>query len=467
MNAKPPTTYAMTCPHCQVRLKVRLADLGTQRACPRCHQSITVGKRQTTDAHPARDSEAKNEFSLVCSACKSTFYATPNQIGQKLDCPDCLTEHVVPQPPKKPKTRTTGSSTIGSKTPELTEDVDDYQLQPFDSQPTTAPNRAPAPTFRFPCTLCRTMLQARPDQIGTKIRCHDCHSSVLVQKHRPASKPVRVVAKDPNIGITAAHELKVTRDNADQLMKKAHEHQEELERRRPTPPKRPFIDGVYGFPFRPRTFHLWLLPGIGSAMVIGLLQIGMRAQGLAQIGAIFMFLLASLLILALVFLTSNVLLLVMQTTATGLPEPDEYPSFDVGAWFGQVIYILSALFVSILPVLIFAPILPPMARGILGGIMCFCFFPIVLLSMLDSGSPAMPYSPWIARSLRHGARSWLKFFAATAVQWVICGAICFALIQLLATWGIPICCLMIMITALIHARLLGRLAWVLDRSSAS
>lgn len=64
------------------------------------------------------------------------------------------------------------------------------QAQPVPAQPAEQkPAPKPAPTkpteFRLHCYLCGSLLYARLDQVGTTIKCHDCHAANEVKPPRP------------------------------------------------------------------------------------------------------------------------------------------------------------------------------------------------------------------------------------------------------------------------------------------
>ena len=361
----------MTCPHCGTRLKVKSTDIGTTRACPKCAKAIKIGNSQ-----PAKPAEAgptggqksqrpQDEFPIVCD-CGTRFYASPSQIGQTVDCPDCLTEHKVtaPAPGKSrkrlgpaPTPRTSSHPAQAVKPPNTSpgsapppaDDGDEYQLQPLDNEPKWNPEHAqkPAPGgFHIRCSVCSSTLAVNESMIGRQVKCTDCHSLTLIEKPTFVTKKTKVVAKDPKIGVESAHENKANKKISDRLMSDAHDHQEDLARSKPDPPKAPFSEGVYSYPFLPRVIQGWifLVPVLAVATIMLSRGITLsESNSMAAIGAVFMFAVAGFLYCIFTVGAGHVLMTLLQSTATGYYEPEEWDGFDAAGWFGRAFYLLCAL----------------------------------------------------------------------------------------------------------------------------
>lgn len=112
------------CPVCNTLLHGTLDQVGKSLLCPDCYTPVVVpppkepASKKTTVAHPvdeeyalqkeiekpAADSRAKEQplIPLVCKLCQTRMYASVDQVGQLVTCPDCSTPVVVPRPQAKP-----------------------------------------------------------------------------------------------------------------------------------------------------------------------------------------------------------------------------------------------------------------------------------------------------------------------------------------------------------------------------
>jgi hypothetical protein len=101
---------------------------------------------------------------------------------------------------------------------------------------------------------------------------------------------------------------------------------------------------------------------------------------------------------------------------------------------GDVIAISSGFFVSVLPGFLLGMWLggdaPGAGRMQLTGAMvsCFAFFPIVLLSILDTGSIFQPISAPVVRSIKEAAEAWGGYYLKTLVAFFLVMIIWFVLL---------------------------------------
>lgn len=487
----------MTCPHCGIRLKVKSADIGTTRACPKCSKAIKIGGDQPSSADqkpkPADESSQRpqDEFPMVCD-CGTRFYASPSQIGKTIDCPDCLTEHKVSapnpdssrkrlgpssdsRPPSHPSqaVKPTNLPSPGSPSPPPDDD-DEYKLQPIDDAPAWNPAHAPKPEadrFHIRCSVCSSTLAVNKAMIGKKVKCPDCHSSTTVQKPTFVTKKTVVVAKDPKIGVEEAHKNKKNKEISDRLMNDAHQHQEELERSKPVmATTAPFSEGIYNYPFLPRVFQGWILLvpllAIATNQIIGGIALS-ESGSMSAIGAVFMFAIGGFLYCLFALTAGHVLMTLLQTTAIGYHQPEEWERFEAAGWFGRAFYLVCALIYSILPFVFIttfvAGFIPVPLRVIGIGTIAFFAFPFVLMSMMDADSPVVPWSGYVWKTIGKSPGSWFKFFMGTAFVMALSTIPIVASVHFLGGWGMWLASAFAMIALTIYFRLLGRLAWVLDQ----
>lgn len=452
MTSDPIKYYAMQCPHCKKRLKVSSKDLGKKRACPSCKQTITIGQAASATAKskpsPPKKIEAAEEFAVDCEICGTMFYAKPSDVGKTIDCPDCLSEHLVKEAPKK--------KTVVSKP---VDDGDEYTLAPADH-----PVRANVPdpdAFHIRCKVCTTSIVAHRDQLGGHLDCPDCGTPALVVEPKKKKKRKIELSKE-KIGIEQASDLSVQRDTAKKKIDDAYEEEVEKLRQRPSPPKQPFFDGVYSYPFHKNVGRVWgILSPLGAA-VASLLVLALNAEEGSQFFAILMMMIAAALGLVFLLCTGFTMVTLLNSTAMGYPNPEEWPRIDWGEWFGATLYIVSAGCISTLPSMLFGGALPPLLRSLCTVTLLFVFFPFLLLSMMDADSPAMPFSIYVWQTLGKRASAWIKFYLSSAILLAIVRITAIGC-NFLGLPGVFVLTLVLMFTMTIYFRLLGRLAWVLDQ----
>ena len=467
--------FALTCPHCGTRLKVKSSDVGTRRSCPKCSRAITVGaaEKPVTDSMPS--SRPQDEFPVDCS-CGTRFYATPSQIGQTADCPDCLTEHKIVAPRVHPSQKKYPSPSpisvaVNTSQPAVEENDDEYRLQPLDEspvwQPPAAPKSPPPRSFHVRCQVCNASLAANESLVGRNLSCPDCGSSVPVVKPTFVAKKTVVVAKDPKIGVENAHQLKRQKEISDRLMADAHAHEEEIEKHRHAAPKAPFTEGVYGYPLQPRVLQGWglLVPLLGAAL--DQLGAGFASAAHGRLGAVFNFIIAGGFLIPLTIGMGHVMMTFLQTTATGYPQPEEWEPFDAGAWLGRTLYFLCALFYAAIPMIFvtsfLAGFLPSFLRAIMVGTFAFFTFPFVLMSMLDADSPAVPFSGYVWKTIGQALGSWFKFYLGATCVFAFSTIPIVAASYFLGRLGTFFAAAFVLASLALYFRLLGRLAWVLDQ----
>ena len=109
------------------------------------------------------------------------MYGAIEQVGQTLICPDCGTPAVVPPPCRPPK----------PAAPPIVADV--YALH--NETPAAGRRRAAEEALiRLTCLQCGTMMYATADQVGGKLACPDCGTSVVIPPPPPPRRKIDVMA---------------------------------------------------------------------------------------------------------------------------------------------------------------------------------------------------------------------------------------------------------------------------------
>jgi len=452
-----PTPNVLKCPHCGTGVKVRPDDRGTRRACPSCGKGIAVGTPslpagQSPDAVDTNKRPPKRhpDVPVVCRLCGTRTYAFPEQIGQSIPCPDCTTQNIVEA--RKPKQQQKRWDAVKLN------DGDDLRLSEDVDQPDPEKNRS----FRIICPRCQSQLHIHVDQVGETVTCSDCDLVMEVPKPpRPKSK-TRLDWEDPGLDIGPPETTDLPKVNADALLSQADDELQELERAKPVPPKRPFDDGVYTFPFRLAVLPLTAVFCFLACAIAMLRAAGMEMEGPAMVVGLLLTMAAGLLALVLLIFGSVCCLAILEETSRCVDQIKEWPPFDIGFWGWNTLFVVSAIAVSLLPCLLFE-LVSKHALVVVGPVFLFMLFPIVLLGEMESNSPGFPYSAQIIRSLRELRSAWMSFYMRVFLM---------ALLLLLLGWAcwyqqfeptlVLITACLAAIMSIIYFRLLGRLAWVIS-----
>lgn len=255
MTSSGPSSVTYLCPQCQAKLTARPEDAGKRRKCPRCGKVVKVpGTREQGEAASSRSRAASTtggiaNIPVICPLCGTRMYATPDQIGQTMVCPDCLESVVVPNrsPPKRQTPKPSADSAAEASPPSANspetssggeaksssagepEEADEYKLADEVELP---PHRTLSPTlgrlvdrhiepvqgdeepgagaagshdveppesshasarsgsFPVKCPVCDTMLEATEDEIGTTKKCPDCFSLIEIKRPPPTRRRV-------------------------------------------------------------------------------------------------------------------------------------------------------------------------------------------------------------------------------------------------------------------------------------
>lgn len=403
-------------------------------------------------------------ISFPCRVCETRLHARPENAGRKVRCPDCGAGTIVPQPPKE-----------RPKRPPAAMEGEQYEVWPVDQQPTAAEVLASQPKLvGLDCSLCGTRLHATLEQVDDLIACPDCGAKTRVPPYseKLPAKPWReddgeeldleVVSVEPRPAprLHGVGDLAEAEDRA--ALADADEERPEYVTR-PKLARWPLQTGILLFPLSRGMPPRIVLFGTWAAFVVWLAYtaIGFVA-GYGTILAMFLLAASGILGLMCAVALAAVWLAIITESSEGNDVVEAWPDMVFLDWMFEGFYIVTAGLVACIPgwAVSLLYLGEPLIRAglILGG--AVVFFPIVLLSMLDIGSPLAPLSPKILASLVRAPGSWLMFLVESGLalaglaavglglaQWSPLGLVYFAPIFVLASvW---------------YFRLLGRLAWVL------
>lgn len=204
---------------------------------------------------PPRPKPARRpRVQVRCPLCRSPLAVFEEQLGTAVKCLDCHTEFeaVVKQSPaarRKAPSHDEGDIALSEpiSTPryipfqaEGVTAAELYGPQQEDRLATTAPvkpREITEPQFAVVCPLCHTRLYVTHRQMGTLVRCGDCHSEFAVEAPREAPQPARFQVEDADVefGLEEVAERpkyqpltrgEVTREQLDELERRAESYPE-------------------------------------------------------------------------------------------------------------------------------------------------------------------------------------------------------------------------------------------------
>jgi DNA-directed RNA polymerase subunit RPC12/RpoP len=468
------------CPRCMSPLQVGRSAAGSRRRCPRCQLVLDVPQKSTAapsgDLYPLSQESGPSTAGLAdqvpvtCNLCHTRMYATLEQVGRTITCPDCGGSAVV-LPPVAPVPKPAAS--------QIAPDV--YPLCE-EASPTSGGRRADdAPTIRVVCGRCHTMMYAPEDQAGRKIMCPDCGLSCVVPPPPPRRRETDVMASADDV-YRLAQPYRMQPQDAPPLPTSLPpppppppvseprepartESRFDLCGERPVLPRHPFLTGTFTFPFYPgaltRTAALAIWPMLTVVLCAGSFQLsnsgdpgGMFAGGIT---------LAITLIMIIIWFTfaSACSLAVVRDTASGCDDIHNWPDMAFVDWILEPLYLFIALCACLLAIGAISPLLKRCDLPIetVAPTALFFLFPIVLLSMLENESPLGVISWPVCRTFWASFWGWAGFYLTTAALVAASAALVAAALAAGMVVGTIVTGAVESVAWLIYFRLLGRLAW--------
>lgn len=287
------------------------------------------------------------------------------------------------------------------------------------------------------CKVCGTVLYVRPSSVGKQIRCPDCHSEFPQPAPKPKKKPTetRWDERDATVQLAPAEGANpriVSREtvNTKSILDKAAE---ELKREAKE------LDGVSG------VFDTedWLAMVFGFlsdrslVVAVAILSVFAAIFGYVfhslgpyvldqeywhlQLARLLMFVLGFIPILCAVMLCS---LAIIPKAANRLTKVEEWPFGKLGDSFGELMMLFIAIAVTYgigLPVgsALYKMRAPYLIYGSIPTLSLWGLLPIVLLSMIESGSLFPPVTRSILKSLSQKPDAWGAMYMQTGVALAI------------------------------------------------
>lgn len=412
------------CPKCLAKLTAPKNMAGKQSRCPYCQMGLEVPWRSrihdpnagySLHEGPDEPSAGAPEYlSISCPVCQTRMRPTVDEIGAKIRCPDCGTETVVERPRELPS----------KKRPKAPADFGEYALITEIDRTDGAVPAAGQNYVAVVCSTCHTRMLATEDQVGQTLLCPDCGTaSVVPPMPPPRRKPDPMEGDDGGYSLAAVGERPVPEPlpPVDDEPDEVEASERSRPRRRLPVPAHPFLDGTFDFALAPGmracTFGLivWAA-GFSLASLCAARAGSVREEGSWFVCAALMAISG---LLALMWLTfaSACALAIVRDTSNGCDKVENWPGPIFTDWLLDPFYIFGSLCAGALPGAVAAWLLT--GAGVsaewLAAVSPFFFLPIVLLSMLENGSPLGVVSWPVLRTLRVAQGRWLAFYAASGV----------------------------------------------------
>ena len=490
------TYVAVICPVCQSRMYAGADQVGQEITCPDCETRTKVPAPAPGSAAPATRPNtvaADDEYPLyqgegqptadrqevyqpyipvVCRLCQTRMLATVDQVGQEMICPDCGTTSTVPPPAPR-----------AASGPFLAPNPDEqYSVGQWDWWETTAPKPAPQKRILAVCPLCHTRLDVSAELAGRRIKCRDCGSSFEVPPAAapPQPNPMEEIGDEyalaavpeapklkPAIFPEAERREEFWRDeqpDAFRPVRSKEEEEEEPEAEPEEPPRWPFVSGVFGFPFYPGSIPYWAALAGGAILAAAVAHQAFLHANSGPLGLVVSLILAGVAAVvgvAWIIAAAAIGLSILQDTSEGCDAVTNWPQGQIFDWIAEFLFVFNSLALAVLLGLGLRSLFQagPWLSATMVAATVYAFFPIFLVSMLESGSPLKPFSAPIWRSVLTVGWAWGVFYVETGLIAIV--VVVPAVLLTLATSaivGVP--AIAVIVAALmIYFRLLGRLIW--------
>jgi len=222
-----------------------------------------------------------------------------------------------------------------------------------------------------------------------------------------------------NYDIEPEEQIVVTSERGQDLLDKADEEIEKQLEEEPKIPVKPFVTGVYTYPFWLQIFPTLIGMTLGWTFWIPIVLLSVTLPFLLPVAAI---------VGVMVVLPTLVSFQkVVENTSHADDESDCRPGgmFAVFDWAFEATPIAFALFISVFPVAVPVTTLQLNPAFLaFAAISVYLLFPLIYLSMLENASAAGVYSKPVFGSLGKVPGTWFKFYAISGiVLGLIAGAV--------------------------------------------
>jgi DNA-directed RNA polymerase subunit M/transcription elongation factor TFIIS len=417
---------------------------------------------------------------VECRVCQTRMYGRPDQIGQKVKCPDCGARTVVPPPPK-PKPKNIPAAMEGEQ----------YELWDADQQPLPSQLIAVQPKYvAVKCRQCDTLMYAAENQVGQTITCPDCgtkqkvptaakpvlkRSVLATDTETPELDPAAVPGERPQVLPISTHRMafeeqqEAAFERASEKSRRTGKPMEIDSRGRPVLPRWPLLSGIVPFPFYSGCPERWAVLTLGLLIWTGLLVDGVpawatwrgdSAGAMAAMGGLAETMLGAVGAIIWLAAASSIFIAIVSQSAAGSERISEWPPMNFIMSMSEMLPVSVAIVFTAAPGWMLGQLVAyePWQLALWTGGSLLLGFPITLLSQLAGNSTWELIELKVLGAAVRCPFSMIFFYLESACLVAVCVSAALAAVQvdellLLALAPLFVGCLFL------YARLLGRLGW--------
>lgn len=313
------------------------------------------------------------------------------------------------------------------------------------------------------------------DQVGHSIECPDCFTQSLVKAPKKVKKRVPNMETGPGYDLIPQQELVGSHALNERLLEEADREVKKTIAEKPKLPVRPFLNGVFLYPFYGRIFPVVLGTTLAWTGVAACAKVAWDLQAHRSLVAPFAFAGLGIILLFAIFPTLVSFQKMFENTSNGDEETDCRPEGGLLAfidWVGDVMPMMVAIFISCAPGMLAmrtAHLQPEYYVAV--AFSAYILFPMIHLSMLEAASVTGIVSKAVWGSIGKVPGTWFKFYFLSTLLFVFGGAAIVGLqrtisagaegnVAVASTIG---ALFVVLICITIYFRLMGRLAFILSQ----
>jgi hypothetical protein len=199
-------------------------------------------------------------------------------------------------------------------------------------------------------------------------------------------------------------------------------------------PRRLFTDGMFRVLFLPNMLICVTVAAIWVFMIQWLMWQSMNALGPSAGGillSVFYWVAEVVVVIFGLGFGSALSLALIRDIANGCDRLRAWPGWAVMNWFLEALYVFNATCVSFLPGIFISWALSKcnvstVVSWPFGLLIALFLFPVVLMSMLENGSPLGTLSEVTLHTFRVAGKGWLAFYAVSTALWASTAALVLA-----------------------------------------